>query len=124
MQPSKKRPNFRKRRINKPSWIVNKRKKTHESGQEHVNNKGKLIPATKILSKKDCAVKRKFNSTKKIDTETQESIVLALYRLDTNGQYSFIAQATICFSVAETKEGHKKSGYIFLNERRRLISSM
>ena len=96
----------------------------HESGQEHVNNKGKLIPATKIVSKKDCAVKRKFNCTKKLDTETQESTFLALYRLGTNGQYSFIAQATICFSVAETKEGHKKSDYIFLNERRRLISSM
>ena len=124
MQPSKKRPNFRKRRINKPTWIVNKRKKAHESGQEHVNNKAKLIPVTKIVSKKGCAVKHKFNCTKKIDTETQESIFLALYRLDTNGQYSFIAQATICFSVAETKEGHKESGYIFLNERRRLISSM
>ena len=26
VQPSKKRPNFRKRPINKPTWIVNKRK--------------------------------------------------------------------------------------------------
>ena len=38
-QPSKKRPNFRKRPINKPIWIVNKHKKAPESGQEHVNNR-------------------------------------------------------------------------------------
>ena len=70
VQPSKKRPNFRKRPINKPTCIVNKRKKAHESGQEHVNNKGKLIPAKKIVSKKDCAIKCKFNCTRKIDRET------------------------------------------------------
>ena len=40
VQPSKKRSNFRKQPINKPTWIVNKRKKAHESGQEYVNNKG------------------------------------------------------------------------------------
>ena len=45
LQLSKKRPNFRICPINKPTWIVNKHKKAHESGQEHVNNKGKLIPA-------------------------------------------------------------------------------
>ena len=54
VQPSKKRPNFRKRPINKPTCIVNKRKKAHESGQERVNNKGKLIPAKKIVSKRLC----------------------------------------------------------------------
>ena len=48
VQPSKKRPNFRKRPIDKPTWIVNKRKNAHESGQEHVNNKRKLIPAKKL----------------------------------------------------------------------------
>ena len=44
--------------------IVNKCKKGHESGQEHVNNKGKLIPTEKIVSKKDCVIKCKFNCTR------------------------------------------------------------
>ena len=66
-QPSKRRPNFRKRQINKPGWIVTKCKMAHQSGQKHVNNKGKLIPAKKIVSKKDCAAKCKFECTTKID---------------------------------------------------------
>ena len=52
VQPSKKRLNFRKHPINKPTWIVIKRKNVHESGQDHVNNKEKLIPAKKIVSRK------------------------------------------------------------------------
>ena len=75
VQRSEKRPNFRKRPINKPTWIVKKRKKAHESGQEHLNNKGKLIPAKKIVfKKKDCGIKCKFNCTQKIDRETGEHI--------------------------------------------------
>ena len=92
VQPSKKRPNFRKRQINKPGWIVSKRKKAHQSGQEHVNNKGKLIPAKKIVSKKDCAAKCKFECTTKIDKETQENIFTEFYKLDNNGKHAFIAQ--------------------------------
>ena len=65
VQPSKKRPNFRKYPINKPTRIVNRCKKANESGQDHVNNKGKLILARKIASKKDCTIKCKFNSTQK-----------------------------------------------------------
>ena len=79
VQPSEKRPNFKKRLISKPTWIVKKRKKAHESGQEHLNNKRKLIRAKKIVSKKDCAIKCKFNCTQKIDRETQESIFMAFY---------------------------------------------
>ena len=69
VQPSKKRPNFRKRPINKPTWIVNKLK-AHESGQEHVNNKGKLILEKKIVSKNDCPINCKFNCSQKIDRKT------------------------------------------------------
>ena len=65
-QPSKKRPNLRKRPINTPIWIVNKHKKVLELGQEHVNNKGKLLPAKKIASKKGCAVKYNFSCTHKM----------------------------------------------------------
>ena len=65
VQPSKKRPNFRKRPMSKATWIVNRCKKANESGQEHVNNKGKLILAKKIASKKDCTIKCKFNSMQK-----------------------------------------------------------
>ena len=65
VQPSKKRPNFRKYPINKPTRFVNRCKKANESGQDHVNNKGKLILARKIASKKDCTIKCKFNSTQK-----------------------------------------------------------
>ena len=65
---------FRKGPIKKSTWIVNKRKKDNESGQEHVNNKGKLVPAKNIVSKKDCAIKFKFNCTQKIDRETGEHI--------------------------------------------------
>ena len=113
VQPSKKRPNFRKRPISKPTWIVNKRKKAHESGQEHVNNKRKLIPGKKIVLKKDCAIKCKFNCTKKIDRETQESIFMAFYKLVTNGKHFLIAQTTVCSLVARTKEGRKKSSYTY-----------
>ena len=109
VQPSKKKPNFRKRPINKPTWIVNKCKKAHESGQQHMNNKEKLIPAKKIVSKKGCAIKCLFNCTQKIDRETQGSIFMAFYTLDTNGKHSFIAQTTVCSSVAGTKQGHMKS---------------
>ena len=112
VQPSKKRLNFRKRPINKPTWIVNKHKKAHESGQEHINNKGKLIPTRKIVSKKYCAIKCKFNCTQN-NRETQESIFMAFCKLDTNGKHSFIAQATVCSSVAGMKEGHKKSSYSY-----------
>ena len=103
-QLSKKMPSFRKRPINKTTWIVNKRKKPHESGQEHVYNKRKLIPATKIVSKKDCAIKFKCNCTQKTDRETQESIFMAFYKLDTNSKHSFIAQTTVCSSVVGTKK--------------------
>ena len=54
VQPSKKRSNFRKGPINKPTSIVKKCKKVHESGQEQINDKGKLVPAKKNASKKDC----------------------------------------------------------------------
>ena len=65
VQPSTKRPNFRKRPINKPTWILNKRKEAHGSGQEHVSKKGKLIPTKKIVSKKGCTIKFKFDCTQK-----------------------------------------------------------
>ena len=50
---------------------------------------------------------------------------MAFYKLDTNVKHFFIAQTTVCPLVA----GMKKKAYeielhIFLNERRRLISSM
>ena len=90
-QPLKKRPNFRKRSINEPTWIVNNRKKAHESGQEHVNNKGRLIPVKKIVSKEECAIKCKFNCTQKIDRETQRITFMVSYNFDTNGKHSFIA---------------------------------
>ena len=109
VQPSKKRSNFRKRPINKPTWIVNNHKKAHESGQEHLNNKGKLNPVKKIVSKKDCDIKCKFNCTQKIDRETQESIFMAFHKLDTNSKHSFIAQTRVSSSVAGMKEGRKKS---------------
>ena len=50
VQLSKKRSNFRKRQI-KSTKIVNKHKKANELAQDNVNNKGKLIPAKKIVSK-------------------------------------------------------------------------
>ena len=34
---------------------------------------------------------------------------MAFYKLDTNNRHSFIAQTTVCFSAAWTKEGRKKS---------------
>ena len=111
VQPLKKRPNFRKRPINKPTWIVNKRKKAHELGQDHVNNKEKLIPVKKIVSEKDCAIKGKFNIIQKVDRETQESIFIAFYKLDINGKRSFIAQTTVYSSVVRTEEERKKSSY-------------
>ena len=52
VQPSKKRLHFRNLPINKSTLIVNKHEKTHKSGPEHVNNKGKLISAKSIVSKK------------------------------------------------------------------------
>ena len=113
VEPSKKKSNFRKRSISKPTWIVNKRKKAHESGQEHGNSKGKLIPAKKIVLKKDCAIKCKFSCTKKIDRETQEGIFMAFYKLFTNSKHSFIAQTTVCSSVAAMKEGCKKPNYTY-----------
>ena len=113
VQPSKKKSNFRKRSISKPTWIENKRKKAHESGQEHGNSKGKLIPAKKIVLKKDCAIKCKFSCTKKIDRETQEGIFMAFYKLFTNSKHSFIAQTTVCSSVAAMKEGCKKPSYTY-----------
>ena len=109
----KEKPNFRKRQMNKPTWIVNNCKKAHESGQEHANNQGKLILARIFVSKKDCATKCKFNCTQKIDRETQESIFMALYKLDTNDKHSFIVQTAICSSVVGTKEYHKKLSYIY-----------
>ena len=54
VQSSKKRPSFRKHPISEPTWVVNKHKKSDESGLEHIDNKGKLLPAKKIVSKKDC----------------------------------------------------------------------
>ena len=113
VQPLKKRPNFRKRPITKPTWIVNKRKKAHELGQDHVNNKEKLIPVKKIVSKKDCAIKCKFNIIQKIDRETQVSIFIAFYKLETNGKRSFIAQITVYSSVVGTEEERKKSSYTY-----------
>ena len=50
VQLSKKRSNFRKSLI-KSTKIVNKHKKANELAQDNVNNKGKLIPAKKIVSK-------------------------------------------------------------------------
>ena len=38
---------------------------------------------------------------------------MAFYKLDTNGKHFFIAQTIVCFSVAGTKEGHKKSSYTY-----------
>ena len=38
---------------------------------------------------------------------------MVFYKFDTNGKHSFIAQTTVCSSVAETKEGHKKSDYAY-----------
>ena len=49
---------------------------------------------------------------------------MAFYKLDTKGKHSFIAQTAVCSSVAGTKEACQQSNYTFLNERRRLISSM
>ena len=93
VQLSKKRPDFRKCPINKPTWIINKHKDAHGSGQEYLNNKGKLIPAKKIVSKKDIDIKCKFNCTKKIDRETQESIFMAFYKLETNDKHSLKQQS-------------------------------
>ena len=113
VQPSKKRPNFRKRQIKKPGWIVSKCKKAHQSAQEHVNNKGKLIPAKKIVPKKDCAAKCKFECTTKIDKETQENIFTEFYKLDNNRKHAFIAQTSVCSSIAGENQGHKKSSYTY-----------
>ena len=38
---------------------------------------------------------------------------MAFYTLDNNSKHSFIAQATVCSSVAETKERHMKSNYSY-----------
>ncbi len=104
---------LRRRPTNQHDWIVNRRKRAHESGKEHVNYKGKLIPAKKIVSKKDCATKCKFQCNQKIDKETQESIFMAFYKLDTNGKHFFIGQTTVCSSVTGPKEGCKKSSYTY-----------
>ena len=51
VQLPKKRQIFRKCPINKPISIINRCKKAHESGQECINNKGKLMTTKKIVSK-------------------------------------------------------------------------
>ena len=38
---------------------------------------------------------------------------MAFCKLDTNGKHSYIAQTTVCSSVARTKEGRKKSSYTY-----------
>ena len=46
-QAAKTKNKTRKRSIDKPTWVVNKRKIAAQSGKEHTNHKGKLIPAKK-----------------------------------------------------------------------------
>ena len=55
---------------------MTKRKKAVQSGKEHVNNRGKVIPAKEIVSKKekDCAAQCKLDCTSKIDEEMQNNI--------------------------------------------------
>ena len=99
---SKKRLSFRKYLLNKPASIVSKHKKAHELGQEHINSKGKLIPVKKIVSKK-AAIKCKFNYTKKLIEKHRRAY----------SWHFFIAQATVCPSVAGTKKRHMKSNYTY-----------
>ena len=60
---------------------------------------------------KKTAIKCKFNWIQKINRETQENTFMAFYKLNTNGKHFFIAQTTVCSSVAGTKEGRGKSSY-------------
>ena len=112
IEPSK-RLNVRKRKTDQSQWVVTKRQKAVESGKEHINNKGKTIPAKKIVLKKDCAAKCKFDCCSKIDKETQESIFLQFYKLDREQKHAFIAQTTVCSSTAAEKTSRKNFNYTY-----------
>ena len=49
---------------------------------------------------------------------------MAFYKLDTNVKHFFIAQTTVPLSSWNEKKAYEIELHIFLNERRRLISSM
>ena len=108
-----KRHNVRKRKTDESGWIVSKRQKAVQSGKEHINNKGKRIPAKKIISKKDCTAKCKFDCFSKINKETQENIFLQFYKLDNSAKHAFIAQTTVCSSTAAEETTRKKFNYSY-----------
>ena len=110
-----KKPNVRKRQTNKSEWVVSKRQKAVQSGKEHTNNQGKFISAKKIVSKKDCAAKCKFDCLSKIDKETQETIFLQFYKLESNAKHAYIAQTTVCSSTAAEKNARKKFSYTYFH---------
>ena len=73
----------RKRSLKKQEWPTNKRKKCHEAGEEYIREASyimqqqrKKLPAKKIVMNKYCISNCKFRCSEKIDTKTQENIVV------------------------------------------------
>ena len=69
----------RKRSVNSNSWAKNIRKETYQSGQRHINSKGKVIEAKAINIKKNCMATCKFKCATKINHTVQEKIFLDFY---------------------------------------------
>lgn len=98
----------RKRSIDFAEWQRNKRKRSHQAGEEYVSSRGKKVAAKSIKPKKDCVNNCKFKCTEKVDKNSREKIFMDFYKLDHSGKRNFINQTTTCVTVASGKESSRK----------------